>query len=115
MHWNSPSNLDATEAWLCAIGRPTFFHSQTVVSMKGILEVRTDARVWQSSVDMRFDLRCSTFVRTASVANATAPTAAATVASSVASSTGSSKGGNKLAIKSWEQQISQRQQSEGVW
>ncbi|KAM7534297.1 hypothetical protein Aperf_G00000114347 [Anoplocephala perfoliata] len=89
--------------------------NETVISIKGLLEVRTDARVWQSSVDMRFDLQCSTFVRTASIANATAATAAAAIVRSVASSASSNRGGNNPTAKAWEHQVPQRQQSEGFW
>lgn len=110
---------------------------QSVVSMKGLLEVRTDAHVWQSSTDMRFDLRCSTFIRSsvastasaAAVANTSAniggsgvkspaksaASSAASSGSASATNRGSSSGSGMGKIKSPDHQTSQRQQSEGIW
>ncbi|EUB58310.1 hypothetical protein EGR_06837 [Echinococcus granulosus] len=80
----------------------------TVVGIKGLLEVRTDAHVWSSSVDMRFDLRCSV-IPTAATANATTTTAAAANTATAGSALTSTP-----RINSQERQTSPSQQ-EGSW
>lgn len=84
-----------------------------MVGIKGLLEVRTDAHVWSSSVDMRFDLCCSANTATASTANATATiTAAAAAAAAAAGGIGSTTASR---INSQEHQTSSKQQPEGSW
>ncbi|VDD76793.1 unnamed protein product [Mesocestoides corti] len=51
----------------------TLTRNETVVVVKAVLEVRTDARVWQSTLDMRFDLTCRVFTKTAMKGSSTAP------------------------------------------
>uniref|UniRef100_A0A0R3TY67 DUF4773 domain-containing protein n=1 Tax=Rodentolepis nana TaxID=102285 RepID=A0A0R3TY67_RODNA len=108
--------------WLtaCMNVRPFFVflnstYQQTVVSMRGILEVRTETHVWQSSLDMRFDLHCATFIRSIAVANTTNSRA---LAKSASSSTTAAVGASRMSeIKPPDHPPlpQQQQQSEGVW
>ncbi|CDS41598.1 hypothetical protein EmuJ_000926400 [Echinococcus multilocularis] len=86
----------------------TLSRNETVVGIKGLLEVRTDAHVWSSSVDMRFDLRCSV-IPTAATASATTTTAAAANNATVGSALTSTP-----RINSQERQTLPSQQ-EGSW
>nr|CDS28759.1 hypothetical protein HmN_000206200 [Hymenolepis microstoma] len=91
-----------------------FFKNETVVSMTGLLEVRTETHVWQSSIDMRFDLRCSTYIRSfafAAVANVSNSDA---LAKSASSSTTATAEDRMSKIKSQDHQTSQRQESVGI-
>ncbi|VDK36291.1 unnamed protein product [Taenia asiatica] len=87
----------------------TLSRSESVVGIKGLLEVRTDAHVWSSSVDMRFDLCCSAIPATATAtANATTTIAAAAAAIGGIVSTTAPR------INSQERQTSS-QQLKGSW
>ncbi|KAL5103000.1 hypothetical protein TcWFU_009145 [Taenia crassiceps] len=89
----------------------TLNRNETMVGIKGLLEVRTDAHVWSSSVDMRFDLRCFADAA-ATIANATTTITAATA--TVATATVGIASTTAPRINFQERQTSSKQ-PEGSW
>ncbi|KAM3178719.1 hypothetical protein ACTXT7_001985 [Hymenolepis weldensis] len=119
MYFKNELDLEVMQNnWLISYMNVCFStRQQTVVSIKGLLEVRTDAHVWQSSIDVRFDLLCSTFIRSSASAAVANVTSNAALAKSAESTTTATRSGSSSMskIKSRDHQASQWQQSEGLW